>query len=324
MSAPRSPGLDTALLLLAILQRIPRGRYTTSTALLDQLQAAGLTLSRRSLQRHLDTLTHHFPLECDTRSKPYGYRWTEGAQGINLPLLSAPEALLLQLAKTELADLLPTRTLKTLAPLFGNARQQLDTITTPAAERRWLKKTRRIPESLPLLPPRLAPGVFDRISDALYEERTLQLTYHNAQGSLKHATVWPLGLVPQGVRLYLVCRFAGHDNQRILALARITEAQLGLPFTYPTDFDLDRYIAEGHFGVYIGPKAHITFRISKPLGQHLVETPLSADQQQTDEGEHLRISATVVETELLHRWLRSWGDDLTDLQITLAAEEHTP
>jgi hypothetical protein len=32
-------------------------------------------------------------------------------------------------------------------------------------------------------------------------------------------------------------------------------------------------------------------------------------------GERLQIEATVVETELLHRWLRSWGDQVTDVVL---------
>lgn len=315
MVAPRSPGLETALQLLAILQRIPRRRFTTSAHLLEQLQAAGFELTRRSLQRHLDVLIRQFPIECDTRGRPYGYRWTEGALGFNLPLLSPPEALLLQLAKNELADLLPSRTLLTLAPLFGSAQQQLAATTSPDAERRWLKKTQRVPESLPLISPRLAPGIFETVSEALYEERTLRLVYRNAKGKRQKAEVWPLGLVPQGPRLYLVCRFSGFDNERIISLVRISHAGLGDPFKYPADFNLARYVDEGHFGIRRGSQIRVCFRIDKTIGQHLAESPLSADQQIFDEGERLLVIATMVETELLHRWLRGWGPALTDLVI---------
>lgn len=43
--------------------------------------------------------------------------------------------------------------------------------------------------------------------------REVQTTYYrNAQGQRKNATVWPLGLVQQGVRLYLVCRFEDENG----------------------------------------------------------------------------------------------------------------
>lgn len=315
MVASRTPGLENALLLLEILRRIPRRRFTTSSHLLEQLTSAGLNVSRRSLQRHLDVLIHHFPLECDTRSKPYGFRWLDDAQGFYLPLLSAPEALLLQMAKNELADVLPARTLQTLAPLFGSAQQQLESVTV-GAERRWLKKTQRIPEALPLLPPRLVPNIFETVSEALYQEKTLHLVYRNAQGKSRQTEVWPLGLVPQGARLYLVCRFVGYSNERIVALTRISQAQLGLPFDYPANFSLARYINEGHFGIRRGKEVRVSFLISKAIGIHLAESPLSVDQHITEEAEHLRINATLPETELLHRWLRGWGDALSELSIT--------
>lgn len=64
-------------------------------------------LTRRTLQRWLDAIVQQYPIECDTRSKPYGYRWMDTAQGLNLPLLTATEALLLQLARSEVGQILP-------------------------------------------------------------------------------------------------------------------------------------------------------------------------------------------------------------------------
>lgn len=311
----RPSALESARLLLAILQRIPRRRYTTSTHLLEQLQAAGFALTLRSLQRHLDVLVQHYPLECDTRGKPYGYRWSVGSQGLNLPLLSAPEALLLQLARSELAHLLPARTLLSLAPIFDCARQQLDAHPGDAAARRWLKKAQRIPDALPLLAPKLNLGVFETVSDALYSEHSLELVYRNAQGKRQQRSVWPLGLVAQGQRLYLVCRFEGYANERIIALTRILQVQIGAPFAYPSEFELERYVQAGHFGVLRAPAVALSFRIRKALGLHLAESPLAADQRLVDEGEYLHLRATVPDTELLRRWLRGWGADLRDLEL---------
>lgn len=317
MSGTRNPALDNALLLLDILARIPRRRFTTTSHLYEQLQAAGHEVTRRTVQRHLDALCSRFPLECDTRTKPYGYRWLEGAQGFSLPRLSPPEALLLRLANNQLAELLPARTLTTLAPLFSSARLQLED-SNAQADRRWLKKIARTPDSQPLLAARIAPGVFETVSDALYRERQLFIRYRNARGEHKQASVQPLALVQQAVRLYLVCRFEGYDNERTLALPRILQAQIGAPFDYPGNFDLPAYLEAGHFGIRPGRPVRISFRIDKMLGRHLVESPLSADQRATEEEHRLHIIATVTETEILHRWLRGWGDALTDLVIAPA------
>lgn len=321
MSTPRTPALDSALLIIEILQRIPRRRFTTSTHIQEQLANASYHVTLRTVQRHLDAIIGRFPIECDARSKPFGYRWNDGAEGLNLPLLTPSEALLLQLSRSELVGLLPAKTLKSLAPLFASARTQLDTTPTPQAERRWLTKVRRIPESQPLIAPKISPGVFEAVSDALYNERKLDIRYRNAQGRSKQATVWPLGLAQQGVRPYLVCRFEGFDNERILALPRILQAQVSsASFPYPADFDLACYDGGGHFGISHEQRVRLSFVIDKPSGQHLVESPLSTDQSIVEHDTTLAITATVIDTELLHRWLRGWGDKLTGLVISPCQE----
>jgi hypothetical protein len=54
--------------------------------------------------------------------------------------------------------------------------------------------------------------------------------------------------------------------------------------------------------------------LTKVTGQHLLESPLSADQQVRQDGDWLRISATVIETEQLKWWLRSFGDAVSVLR----------
>jgi predicted DNA-binding transcriptional regulator YafY len=204
-----------------------------------------------------------------------------------------------------------------MAPLFATARRELEATPAPQVERRGRKKVRRIPESPPLLAPKIAPGVFEAVSDALYRECKLRIRYRNAQGQQQSATVWPLGLVQQGVRLYLVCRFEGYGNERILALPRILQADVSQEsFPWPAGFDLEDYCSGGDFGISRGRKVRLRFCIDKVSGQHLLETPLSADQTARDLGDELEITASVVETELLHRWLRGWGERVGGVTIT--------
>ena len=82
MSGQHSYALDNALLILEILRRIPRRNFTTSTHLREQVAAAGYEVSLRTVQRHLDAICARFAIECDTRGKPFGYRWIEGAEGL--------------------------------------------------------------------------------------------------------------------------------------------------------------------------------------------------------------------------------------------------
>jgi len=166
-------------------------------------------------------------------------------------------------------------------------------------------------ETQPLLPPRIAPGVFDVVSNALYADRWLSLDYRNANGRLALVNVMPLGLAQQGPRLYLVCRFDGFDNERSLALHRIAKAEMGAVFVRPRDFDLKQYDDDGRFGFGEGRRITLVIKIDKATGQHLLESPLSADQKVEESVDSFEITASVIESEQLRRWLRGFGDALT-------------
>lgn len=114
----RTRNLDTVLLSLEILRRIPRGRKITAQELHEQLLYAGFPRDLRSIQRHLDTLSEHFDIERDDRSKPYGYCWLPHANGLSLTSLSPQESLLLRLAEEHLKHLLPAPLLKSLDGFF--------------------------------------------------------------------------------------------------------------------------------------------------------------------------------------------------------------
>jgi len=315
-AAPRAASLETALILIELLQHIPRRRFTTAAQLCSALQGAGFQRDLRSVQRLLEQLCTHFPIERDTRDKPYGYRWAASAQGFKLASLSPAEALLLQIARAQSSDFLPRHIARQLEQLFEAAQKTIEDRPDASVERRWLHKVRRIPNTQPLLPPQLQPGVFEAVSEALYYERKLHLHYRNAQGKRREAVVWPLGLALQEPRLYLVCRFEGYDNERILSLARIEKAQAqAQPFNYPSGFDLARYDGEGRFAFGSGQQVRLELRIDKLVGRHLCESPLSADQAVVEDEQHLHISATVTDSMLLHAWLRGLGDAVAEVSL---------
>ena len=97
--AQRPDNLNTALRMLELLRRIPRGRKVTTGELHQQLKGAGFERDLRTIQRQLEILSEHFDIERDERSKPYGYRWLERAQGLAVPRLTPQESLLLLLAQ---------------------------------------------------------------------------------------------------------------------------------------------------------------------------------------------------------------------------------
>lgn len=327
--AKRPETLDTALLMVELLRRIPRGRKVTTGELHQQLKSAGFDRDLRTIQRQLEILSEHFDIERDERSKPYGYRWLERAQGLAVPRLTPQESLLLLLAQEHLKNLLPARLMQSMDGFFTQARRNLGDSQGQGAdparlEREWPRKVRVVATSQPLLAPTIAAGVFEAVSEALYANRWLALDYQNAAGKRKPIQVMPLGLAQQGPRLYLVCRYEGFDNERSLALHRIRKAEAStLAFERPADFDLQKYDDDGRFGFGDGRRVRLTFHITHDAGLHLRESPLSKDQQVRDLGDGwMEITATVVDSAMLEWWLRGFGEAVRDVlrDVSLAPE----
>lgn len=314
--AKRSDTLETVLLAVELMRRIPRGRKVTAGELHQQLKDAGIERELRTIQRQLEMLSEHFEIERDDRSKPYGYRWLEQAKALAMPNLTPQESLLLQLAEEHLKNLLPPRLMKSMEAFFSQARRNLGSESSARLEREWPGKVRVVATSQPLLPPKIVSGVFEAVSEALYANRWLTLDYQNSAGKRRSITVMPLGLAQQGPRLYLVCRFDGFNNERSLALHRIRKAEAStLTFERPAEFDLQKYDDDGRFGFGEGHRVQLRFRITKDAGLHLTESPLSTDQQYVEAQDGwLEIIATVVDSAMLDWWLRGFGKAVTNIQ----------
>ena len=313
--AKRSDTLETVLLAVELLRRIPRGRKVTASELHRQLEDAGIERDLRTIQRQLEMLSEHFEIERDDRTKPYGYRWLEQAKALAVPNLTPQESLLLQLAEDHLKSLLPVRLMKSMEGFFCQAKRNLGPDSNARLEREWPSKVRVVATSQPLLPPKLVPGVFEVVSEALFSNRWLSIEYRNSAGKRSKSEVMPLGLAQQGTRFYLVCRFKGYDNERSLALHRILSATIStLTFNRPKDFDLKKYDDDGRFGYGEGERVRLAFTITREAGNHLLETPLSTDQKVSETGNGtLAIEATVVDSAMLEWWLRGFGDAVSDV-----------
>lgn len=314
MKKKRPDTYETVLLALELLDRIPRNRKVTAEELHGDLRQAGIERDLRTIQRLLGVLSEHFDIERDNSSKPYGYRWLECAKALAVPNLTPQESLMLQLAEEHLKNLLPARLMKSMDGFFNQARRNLGPISSARLEREWPGKVRVVATSQPLLPPKVTAGVFEIVSDALYGNRWLDLDYRNAAGKRSKVSVMPLGLAQQGPCLYLVCRYRGYDNERSLALHRILSAEAStLTFERPGDFDLKKYDDDGQFGFGDGKRVRLSFRITQAAGAHLLETPLSTDQQVKElKGGWLAITATVVDSAMLEWWLRGFGESVTN------------
>ena len=327
--AERPDSTESIQMSLAILRRIPRRpKRISGPELVAQLQAAGIDRGARSVQRQLKSLTEHFDIECDDRSKPYGYCWKEKAQGFSMPGLSEQESLLLSLAEQHLRNLLPASLLTSMGSFFEQARSNLLPAMLPGRssglEREWLQKVRVVSATQPLLPPPIDDTVFKEVSNALFSNHMLDINYRNRAGTEQNAMVMPLGLAQQGEILYLVCRYEGFDNERSLAMHRFISARATtLSFERPKDFDLQKYDNDGRFAFGEGEKIALRFQINKQAGLHLLEARLSADQQVREMDDVYEISATVMDTKQLDWWLRSFGESVSGVEkIKVVANEH--
>ena len=207
--------------------------------------------------------------------------------------------------------LLPPKLMKSMSAFFTQAKCQLGEQTAAKQEREWVRKVRVIGTSQPLLPPRVDNEVFEQVCNALYGNQWLTVEYRNAAGETFSGRVMPLGLVQQGPRMYLVCRFDGFKNERNLALHRFLSAKASsLTFNRPPDFDLKRYDDDGRFGYGNGKLIKLSFQIEKETGFHLLESPLSKDQEVRERGKYYEITATVIDSAMLDWWLRGFGKDV--------------
>ena len=125
-----------ALLIIEILKLIPRNRLITASEIRNSLFSAGYDIPIRTLQRYLKSIseTESLHVECDSRSKPYGYRRSSPKSEFADLKLTPEESLLLSLAGQYLQYLLPTTISTSLSQVFDAARDQL--FSHPAATRR--------------------------------------------------------------------------------------------------------------------------------------------------------------------------------------------
>ncbi len=311
----RSDTVETVKLALEIMRRIPRGRSISVADLHEQLSETGIVRDRRTIQRQLKMLSEQFDIVRDDSSKPYGYKWKELSKCLSVPMLSNKESLLLILAQQQLKSLLPTSVMASMDGFFQQARSNLGPTTTAKHEREWLSKIRVVNDSFALLPPKINPEILERVSDALFGNFWLKLTYQNRSGKRSESDVMPLGLAQQGPRLYLVCRYRDQENERTLALHRIVSAHVStLTFERPKGFSLQKYDDEGRFGFGDGTKVHLSFRIDKDHGSHLLEYKLSQDQEVKEIGDQFEIKATVIDSAHLDWWLKGFGDAVSHVK----------
>lgn len=305
------PASLTLLRQWTMLRLIPRAPAKIAVRdLQQQLRDADFKVTTRTLQRDLIELSAVFPLISDDREKPYGWSWQREAAGFDLPGLSIPDALTLALVEQHLCNQLPPTALAALQPQFRSAARVLGAMDESVTSKAWLGKVRTIAPLQPLQAPVMDDGCQRVVYEALMKDLRLRLRYkkRDAAQATIYPMVHPLAIVQRGSIIYLVCRFAEHDDVCTLALHRIKEASLIYENARRNDFDVDAFIESGAFGFLTGPPIVLQATFQRPVAEHLFETPLAPDQvlRSCPDGS-VHVTATVASTRSLVFWLTGFG-----------------
>ena len=306
---------DPLLRQWEMLKLIPRERKTTVKELQGKLEGLGYSINRRTVERDLDRLSIPFTLEVDTRSKPYGWRYALNMHPANIPGLTSSEALTLVLLETYLKTLLPVAIADNLAGHFSAARHSLSVEHSDSKLQSWLKKVRVLSPGQHLLAPSIDPRIQRTVYNALMQGFQLEMEYL-AAGSTENKhydSVHLQGLVQYGSVIYLVVTINEHKDLRILVLHRIQKAILTeKPISTLENFDLQNYIDQGGFGFGESSQSIELVAVFKNgAGHHLIDTPLAIDQQtEYFDTKTIKVTAQVLDTPQLLRWLSSFGQDV--------------
>lgn len=318
--------MDTILRYFEMLRFIPKEPGSISTPdLLKKLQDEGYRIDIRTVQRDLNKLSSSglFPFTSSEDTKPLCWFWPKDAPRLQLPLMTADEALTFKLVEQFLNPLLPLSVKDQLADYFLLADSTLK--ASPLAN--WIDKVRIISNNQSLLPAQIDGAVLTVVYEALLKNRRFTTTYRPRKDELKTYEVNPLGLIFKGSAVYLVATLWEYQDIKQLALHRFSETMLlDKEVAVPSGFSLDAYIAEGEFDYPTIPEHSIrlTIKINGGIKKYLSETPLSTDQQvtQLDESSY-QLQATVKDTLQLRWWLRSFAADIEILEPLALREEFT-
>lgn len=320
---------DTLFRQWHMLRFVPRHpRKITVRAIQAKLSAEGFEVSDRTVQRDLMELSEVFPLTVDDREKPFGWSWHKDANAFDLPGISVAEALTWVMAEQNLSKLLPGSLLEHLAPHFRAAHERLEKEPQPQRGRKWLSKVRCVTASQPLIPPHIDPDVQAVISDAVMQERQVEIIYRTKGNSeISTYQVHPLAIVQRGQVIYLYGRLFNYPNTRILAMHRIEAAKLlEQPSIPPDNFDLDDKVAKGVWSFGASDQINVKFKFFNGCGEHLLETPLSTNQRSEadeDDPKAITVFATIVDTPQLRWWLLGFGDGVEVLEPATLRQELT-
>ncbi|HKJ00338.1 MAG TPA: WYL domain-containing protein [bacterium] len=158
--------------------------------------------------------------------------------------------------------------------------------------------------------------------EALYRNRTCQVTYRTPNGDPRTYRIAPYELVEFDGGLYVYSWVPSHENAIVQAVERIEHIQLN-DDEFRREAGVEqaiRHMQESAFGIFDdGKPLHVTLRFSPGVAFYVAERTWHPTQQFTshDDGS-LTMTFTASGHIEIERWIRGWGDEVTVVEIAEA------
>ncbi|MFM0375793.1 WYL domain-containing protein [Paraburkholderia strydomiana] len=272
--------------------------------------------SSKTIHRHLSKLEEEGLVEMDQRGTASVWRKKAGASGMAAKagaMMSFDEALALQTLRRFSSRQIPGLVADSLSAMFGIADTRLQRTNSETERKysRWASKVAVESGGFALNYPVIDRETFATVSRALFEERKLGILYrprHKADND-RGKIVLPFGLVEVGGLVYLVAGTEGKTNPTMYRMDRVARADAMLEsFVYPASFSLDAYVRQQRsFDFMVEKEVVLKLKFVCGAGDHLLEAPMSKDQKSTREDGALHVQGTVMLSQRLRWWLRSFG-----------------
>lgn len=304
--------------MLGLIPRYPD--KITARQLTGKLKALDFDITKRTVERDLEALlnTLKVPITYDENGREYCWFWPAEAPRTEFPTMSPATALSFLMVEQFMDKLLPPALHEQLQDYFATARNVLrseDPERRAAAE--WPDKVRVVPTGQPLLAPDIPPEVLHGIYQAVLHNRRFQATYRprSEDGNERDYVINPLALVVRNHLIYLIATLWDYDDIKHLPLHRFRQVTLlDQASRKPDGFDLDAHLYKSRAFDLPDPKGRkirLVAWFTEGAAYHLHETPLSEDQTIESDGEGwVKLTATVLDTEQLWWWLRSFGEQV--------------
>ena len=309
---------------IAMLRMIPRKGGITARQIHQLLADDGFSVDLRTVQRDLKTFTEYglFPLDVDESSKPHQWYWQTDAV-IEIPTMSGSEALAFVMLDRHLQGVLPPNLLSSIQPHVQHAEKLLQQHRHQRLAR-WSEKIAMLPRALRFLPAKVDHAIQENVLRALLDEKQLDVVYQPRAEDARGYVLNPLSLVVQDGVMFLVASANDYNDPLHFVLHRFKSAEVSTKAArIPPDFSLKQHLQSQAFDFPLQEKLIRLVAIFDRYGiYHLHETPLSEDQSLEAYAEGLeKLTATVMDTLALRRWLLGFGERVEILEPLELREE---